>query len=120
VLNGEFLLSLSNTLSSGICILLAMQACYFLNRRAASGRGVLICAMIVACSFAILQMGYQVVFTAMFVRLLRSVEIAETISDRQRLRGSFQHLSQVKGQWDSIIIVSNKLVYAIATGFSER
>ncbi|KAJ7367189.1 hypothetical protein DFH08DRAFT_836770 [Mycena albidolilacea] len=92
---------------NGICILLAMQACYFLNRRAASGRGVLICAMIVACSFAILQMGYQVVFTAMFVRLLRSVEIAETISDRERLQGSFQHLSQVKGQWDSIIIVSN-------------
>ncbi|KAJ7816918.1 hypothetical protein B0H14DRAFT_2843644 [Mycena olivaceomarginata] len=97
----------------GICILLAMQACYFLNRRAASGRGVLICAMIVACSFAILQMGYQVVFTAMFVRLLRSVEIAETISDRQRLQGSFQHLSQVKGQWDSIIIVSNKLIIGL-------
>ncbi|KAJ7816920.1 hypothetical protein B0H14DRAFT_1390278 [Mycena olivaceomarginata] len=91
----------------GICILLAMQACYFLNRRAASGRGVLICAMIVACSFAILQMSYQVVFTAMFVRLLRSVEIAETISDRERLQGSFQHLSEVKGQWNSIILVSN-------------
>ncbi|KAJ7818518.1 hypothetical protein B0H14DRAFT_2839217 [Mycena olivaceomarginata] len=95
-----------------------MQACYFLNRRAASGRGVLICAMIVACSFAILQMGYQVVFTAMFVRLLRSVEIAETISDRQRLQGSFQHLSQVKGQWDSIIIVSNKLIYRCYTIWS--
>ncbi|KAJ7367187.1 hypothetical protein DFH08DRAFT_186989 [Mycena albidolilacea] len=92
---------------NGICILLAMQACYFLNRRAASGRGVLICAMIVACSFAILQMSYQVVFTAMFVRLLRSVEIAETISDRERLQGSFQHLSQVKGQWDNIIIILN-------------
>ncbi|KAJ7367190.1 hypothetical protein DFH08DRAFT_949169 [Mycena albidolilacea] len=92
---------------NGVCILLAMQACYFLNRRAASGRGVHICAMIVACSFAILQMSYQVVFTAMFVRLLRSVEIAETISEQQRLKGSFQHLSQVKGQWGSIIIILN-------------
>jgi hypothetical protein len=107
-MNGEFFLSLSNTLPPGICILLAMQACYFLTRRAASGRGVLICAMIVACSFAILQMSYQVVFTAMFVRLLRSAEIAETISDWERLQGSFQHLSQVKGQWDNIIIILNK------------
>jgi hypothetical protein len=75
--------------------------------------------MIVACSFAILQMSYPVVFTVMFVRLLRSVEIAEAISDRERLQGSFQHLSQVKAQWNSIILISNKLVYDNATGFSE-
>ncbi|KAJ7818520.1 hypothetical protein B0H14DRAFT_2839236 [Mycena olivaceomarginata] len=103
----EIIKSATALFLNGVCILLAMQACYFLNRRAASGRGVLICAMIVACSFAILQMSYQVAFTAMFVRLLRSVKITETISDRERLQSSFQHLSRVKGRWDSIIIVSN-------------
>jgi hypothetical protein len=64
-------------------------------------------------------MSYQVAFTAMFVRSLHSVEIAETVSEQQRLKGSFQHLSQVKDQWNSIIVILNKLVYNTATGFPE-
>jgi hypothetical protein len=63
----------------GICILLAMQALYFLKCRGSTGRGVLICAMVLACAFGMVQMIHQVVFTAMFVQLLRSAGTVEAI-----------------------------------------
>ncbi|KAJ7819821.1 hypothetical protein B0H13DRAFT_2378142 [Mycena leptocephala] len=40
--------SASSLFLNGICILLAMQASYFLKRRGSAGRGVLICAMMLA------------------------------------------------------------------------
>ncbi|KAJ6508450.1 hypothetical protein C8R45DRAFT_1168576 [Mycena sanguinolenta] len=92
---------------NGICILLALQACYFLSRRTSSGRGVLIWAMAVACAFSILQMGYQVGFTVKFARLQLAAEIEEIVSEQQRLQDSFQRLSQMKAQWDSTTIVLN-------------
>ncbi|KAF7348373.1 Rtt106 domain-containing protein [Mycena sanguinolenta] len=92
---------------NGMCILLALQACYFLSHRKSSGRGVLIWAMVGACIFSILQMGYQVGFTVKFARLLHAAEIAATVSEQQRLQDSFQQLTQIKAQWDSIIIVLN-------------
>ncbi|KAF8132188.1 hypothetical protein K438DRAFT_1884919 [Mycena galopus ATCC 62051] len=92
---------------NGICILLALQGCYFLSRRTSSGRGVLVWAMIIACAFSILHMSYQVAFTAMFVRLLRAAGIAATASEQQDLQASFRHLSQTKLQWDNIVILIN-------------
>ncbi|KAJ6508448.1 hypothetical protein C8R45DRAFT_1089624 [Mycena sanguinolenta] len=92
---------------NGICILLALQACYFLSHRTSAGRRVLMLAMVGACIFSILQMGYQVGFTVKFARLLHAAEFAETAGEQQRLQDSFQRLSQTKAQWDSTVIVLN-------------
>ncbi|KAF7348372.1 hypothetical protein MSAN_01791200 [Mycena sanguinolenta] len=92
---------------NGICIVLALQASYFLNRRTSSGRGVLIWAMGVACAFSILQMGYQVGFTVKFVRLQLAAELSETADQQKRLQDSFQHLTQVKAQWDGVVLLLN-------------
>ncbi|KAF8132170.1 hypothetical protein K438DRAFT_829830 [Mycena galopus ATCC 62051] len=81
---------------TGICILLAIQAYYFLRRRGSSGCGVLICAMILFCGLAIAQMIHQVVVTAMLLRLHHSAWTIETVSERQRLQATFQRLSEVK------------------------
>ncbi|KAF8132179.1 hypothetical protein K438DRAFT_1884887 [Mycena galopus ATCC 62051] len=63
--------------------------------------------MIIACAFSILQMSYQVAFTAMFVRLLRAAGIAATASEQQDLQASFRQLLQTKLQWDNIIVLIN-------------
>ncbi|KAF7364963.1 hypothetical protein MVEN_00367100 [Mycena venus] len=109
VVLSEVIRSATSLLLNGVCILLAVQACYFLSRRRSSGRAALICAMIVACSFAIAQMIHQVVVTAMLLGLHHSAGIAETASDQQRLLGSFQHLVQVQSQRENILMLLNNL-----------
>ncbi|KAJ7928137.1 hypothetical protein B0H13DRAFT_2551165 [Mycena leptocephala] len=106
--------SASSLFFNGICILLAMQASYFLKRRGSAGRGVLICAMMLACVFGIVQMIHQVVFTAMFVQLLHSAETVDAIGTLQDIQVAFQHLRQVKGPWHDIIILANNFA---ADGF---
>ncbi|KAF8171902.1 hypothetical protein K438DRAFT_1851816, partial [Mycena galopus ATCC 62051] len=94
----EIIQSATSLFLNGICILLAVQACYFLRRRGSSGSGVLICAMILFCGLAIAQMIHQVVVTAMLLRLHHSAWTIETVSERQRLQATFQRLSEVKEQ----------------------
>ncbi|KAJ7244972.1 hypothetical protein B0H12DRAFT_1073562 [Mycena haematopus] len=95
---------------SGICILLAVQACYLLSRRRSSGWGVLVCYTVVACGFAIGQMIHQVVATAMLLGLHHSAETVQVVSEQQRLQESFQHLSEVKTQQCNIFLLANKFV----------
>jgi hypothetical protein len=80
-----------------------MQASYFLKRRGStgSGRGVLICAMMLACVFGMVQMIHQVVFTAMFVQLLRSATTVDALGIKQHIPIAFQHLAQLQGTWDN-------------------
>ncbi|KAF7364964.1 hypothetical protein MVEN_00367200 [Mycena venus] len=103
----EIIKSATSLFLNGICILLALQACYFLNRRESSRRGVLICAMIVACAFAIVQMCYQVAFTTMLVRLLHVAEIAETANAQKQSQASILHLAQIKSAWDRFLLLTN-------------
>ncbi|KAJ7818512.1 hypothetical protein B0H14DRAFT_3147798 [Mycena olivaceomarginata] len=105
----ETLKSATSLFLGGTCILLAAQACYFLSKRRSPGRGVLICAVMVACGLAIAQMVHQVVVTAMMMGLHHAAETTETASGRQRLQGSLQHLSQVKAQHDQILLLVNNL-----------
>ncbi|KAJ7816118.1 hypothetical protein B0H13DRAFT_1923759 [Mycena leptocephala] len=71
-------------------------ASYFLKCRGSTGRGVLICAMMLACAFGMVQMIHQVVFTAMFVQLLRSAGTVEAIGTLQHIQVAFLHLAQVQ------------------------
>ncbi|KAJ7819825.1 hypothetical protein B0H13DRAFT_2378146 [Mycena leptocephala] len=68
---------------------------------------VLICAMMLACAFGMVQMIHQVFFTAMFVQLLRSAGTVEAIGTLQHIQVAFLHLAQVQGTWDDILLLLN-------------
>ncbi|KAJ6508455.1 hypothetical protein C8R45DRAFT_967495 [Mycena sanguinolenta] len=63
--------------------------------------------MIIAWGFAIGQMVHQVVVTANLLGLYHSAETTPTVSEQQRLQVSFQHLSEVKMQRDTILAFAN-------------
>ncbi|KAJ7625330.1 hypothetical protein DFH06DRAFT_742864 [Mycena polygramma] len=102
----NLLMSASSLFFNGICIMLAVQACYFLMRRAFPGRNILICTTIAACALGIVQMIHQVVFTAKFLRMLQSAEAGKTFAQEDIL-ASIQHLQQVKDVWDIILLIVN-------------
>ncbi|KAJ7625331.1 hypothetical protein DFH06DRAFT_1229172 [Mycena polygramma] len=90
---------------NGICIMLAVQACYFLIGRVFPGRNILICTSITACALAIVQMIYQIVFTATFLRLLQSAEVGERITAQEEILSSIRHLEGVKDIWDTVLLI---------------
>ncbi|KAF7364990.1 hypothetical protein MVEN_00370000 [Mycena venus] len=98
----EIIKSATSLFFDGICILLAVQACYLLRRRKSSGHGVLTWAMVLACSFGIAKMIHQVVFTAMLLGWYQSVKETERLP-----RGPFERLAQMKTQQDGIFLLIN-------------
>ncbi|KAJ6462005.1 hypothetical protein C8R47DRAFT_1158719 [Mycena vitilis] len=124
----NLLMSASSLFFNGICIMLAVQACYFLMRRAFPGRNILICTTMAACTLGMVQMIHQVVFTARFLRLLQSAEADETLAQADVL-ASIQHLQQVKDVWDTVLLIINNTAadslfiyrcYVIWRGFPQR
>ncbi|KAJ6452559.1 hypothetical protein C8R47DRAFT_1083712 [Mycena vitilis] len=96
---------------NGICIMLVVQACYFLVSRVVfPGRNILICTTIAACALAMAQVINQVVFTATFLRLLQSAEVGETLIAQEEILSSIQHLEIVKDVWDTILLIITKCV----------
>ncbi|KAJ7816120.1 hypothetical protein B0H13DRAFT_2380593 [Mycena leptocephala] len=72
-----------------------------------NGRSVLICAMTVAFILGTLQMIYQVVFTAMLLKLLHSAGTVETASAQQDIQASIVQILRIKSAWDGILILIN-------------
>jgi hypothetical protein len=71
--------------------------------------------MTVACILGTLQMIYQVVFTAMLLKLLHSAGTVETASAQQDIQASIVQILRIKSAWDGILILINKYTVIEAT-----
>jgi hypothetical protein len=71
--------------------------------------------MTVAFILGTSQMIYQVVFTAMLLKLLHSAGTVETASAQQDVQASIVQILRIKSAWDGILILINKYTVIEAT-----